>query len=103
MKNLVICLAICFILFSAIPAQAGHVVGGNAASPSCDCGSSDGPCYDDATGQRCDNTFLMATVQSADQPTDTASSPTGDASDLDAGSIGLFLLATAVLLRRLMM
>ncbi|MBI3650713.1 MAG: hypothetical protein HY231_06660 [Acidobacteria bacterium] len=45
----------------------------------------------------------MATVQSADQPTDTASSPTGDASDLDAGSIGLFLLATAVLLRRLMM
>ena len=105
MKKFLICLAVCFILFSAIPTQAGRLVKGDVASPVCDCGRNDGiPCYDDATGERCDTwTLARQEEEPARKISKRSSLPSGRSRDIDAGSIGLFVLLTALLLRRFIM
>jgi hypothetical protein len=102
MKKLVICLAVCFILFSATQAQAGRGQLGDAASPYCDCGRNDGvPCYDETTWQRCDgDQGLMLNASS--QKSKPESLPSGRTRDTNAGSIGLLVLVTALLLKRFM-
>ena len=104
MKSFFICLAVCFILFSAIPAQAGRSVMGSAASPECTCGLKDGvPCYDESTWQRCDGDLGLMMESSAKQKSKSVSLPSGRSRDVDAGSLGLFVLVTALLLRRFIM
>jgi hypothetical protein len=101
MRRFVICLAVCFILFSAVPAQAGRTVHGDAASPYCDCGRQDGvPCYDENTNQRCDGWLLTSQEEPARKKSKSVALPYGKGRDVDAGSLGLFVLVTALLLRR---
>src|ERR1051325_6295400 len=101
MKRFFICVAVCFILFSAIPAQAGRTQMGNILSPECTCGVSGQVCYDENNNwQRCDGEYGMASMRSEGKVSKPSSLPTGKTRDFDAGSVGLFVLLTAFLLRR---
>ena len=102
MKKLVICLAVCFILFSAIPAQAGRSQAGDAESAYCDCGLHNGvPCYNEITWQRCDDDNGLVMENSKTKTSRQAPLSSGKTRDIDAGSLGLFALVAALLLRRL--